>query len=277
MRFPLRRLAPAAIFGVPEPRMKSRFFATVALVAGLALGTSLPAETTGQVISRARAFLGTERALNAVSTIHFTGTLERAVKVPAPDDKTKQVDQTIRVPVDIVFQKADRQRITVKSPKIIEVTALDGYDGWRKRINAESPSQWQVDLLDPNQVKRLRANTWENLFFFAGIEKTGGRVQADGDATVDGLACTKLSFIHADNIIFVRYFDKTTGRLVKTETEDGSEIREEGEIIVDGVRFPRKVINRVPNGPTTTIVFDKVELNAPVPAAEFAVPSFIPN
>jgi hypothetical protein len=257
--------------------MKFRLFAALAFLSALAAGPLPAADSVGQTIAKARAFLGTERALNAVTTVHFTGILERMAKVPAPDDKTKQIDQLVRLPVDIVFQKENRQRITVTGPKLIEVTALDGYDAWRKRTNAENPTQWQVDLLDANQVKRLRANTWENLCFFVGIEKKGGRVQAGGGVTVDGIACTKLSFIHADNIVFVRYFDQATGRLVKTETEDGSEIREEGELIVNGVRFPKKVINKVPNGPTTTIVFDKVEVNSPVAASEFAVPSFIPN
>ena len=49
-----------------------------------------------------------------------------------------------------------------------------------------------------------------------------------------------LVFIHSDEIIFTRYFDKANGRLVKTVTDNKSEIREEGEIIVSGIRFPRK-------------------------------------
>lgn len=256
--------------------MKSRLFAFLAALVLLA-SSPLQAETVEQVIAKARAYLGSESALNAVSTISFTGSLETMAKVPSPGDKTKQVDQLLKLPAEIIFQKAYQQRITVTGPNVIETTALDGYDAWQKRTSPKNPSQWQITLLDAGQVKRLRANTWENLSFFAGIDKKGGRVQPGGEVTVDGVACVKLSYIHADNIVFQRYFDQATGRLVKTETENGGEIREEGEMIVNGVRFPKKVINKAGNGAVTTIVFDKVELNQRLLASEFAVPTLKSN
>ncbi len=256
--------------------MNSRFLAVLASLA-LAAAGPLRAETLDQVIARARAYLGTESALNAVSTIHFTGTLETTAKVPSPEDSTKQIDQPIKLPAEIIFQLEYQQRITITGPGVIETTALDGYDAWQKRANPRNPSQWTVTLLDAGQVKRLRANTWENLSFFAGLDKKGGGVQLIGDVVVDGVPCVKLSFHHAADIIFQRYFDKATGRLIKTETENGTEIREEGEMIVDGVRFPRKVINKGANGTITAIIFDKVELNRRIPAGEFAVPALTAN
>jgi hypothetical protein len=257
--------------------MKLRLSVLLATLVALAAGPLRAADSVEQVIARARAYLGSEKALNAVSTVHFTGVFETVTQVPAPEDKSKQVEQLVKLPVDILFQKPFQQRITVTGPKVIEVTALDGYDAWQKRINPANPTQWQVTLLDAGQVKRLRANTWENLNFFAGLEKKGGNVLLGGEATVDGLPCVKLSFVHANDIVFMRYFDKATGRLVKTETETGAEIREEGEMIVNGVRFPKKVVNKSPTGPTTTIAFERIELNVPVPAGEFAVPTFKTN
>jgi hypothetical protein len=243
--------------------MKHRIPVVLAALVALAAGPLRAADSVEQVLARARAYLGSESALNSITAIHFSGTLE--------------IDAGTRLPVDIIFQKPFQQRITVTGPKVIEVTALDGYDAWQKRTNPENPTQWQVTLLDAGQVKRLRANTWENLSFFAGIEKKGGNVLSGGDVTIDGVACVKLSFVHADSIIFVRYFEKATGRLVRTETETGAEIREEGEMMVKGIRFPKKVINKAPNGPATTIVFEKIELNAVIPPGEFAVPTFRAN
>ncbi len=243
--------------------MKNRLFLLLAALATLPTGSLHAADTVEAIVAKARAYLGSESALNAISTIHFTGTLE--------------VNASTLLPVDIIFQKPDQQRVTVTGPQVIEVTALDGYDAWQKRTNPANPVQWQVTLLDASQVKRLRANTWENLSFFAGLDKQGGKVQHGGDATIDGVPCVKLSFVHDDSIIFVRYFEKSTGRLVKTVTETGAEIREEGEMIIKGVRFPRKVINKAPNGTATTISFIRVELNQAVPAAEFAVPTFKVN
>jgi len=243
--------------------MKLRLAVLLATLVALSAGPLQAADQVGPVLAKARAFLGGESVLNSVTTIHFKGTLE--------------VDASTRLPVDIIFQNPYQQRITVTGPKVIEVTALDGYDAWQKRTNPANPTQWEVRLLDAGQVKRLRANTWENLSFFAGIEKKGGSVRPGGDATVGGVACVKLSFVHADDIVFVRYFDKATGRLVKTETEIGAEIREEGEMMVKGIRFPKKVVNKVPNGPATTIVFDQIEVNTRVPASEFAVPTLRVN
>lgn len=256
--------------------MKSRIFVLLASSV-LVAASPLRAETVDQVIARARAYLGTESALKAVSTVHFTGTLETTAKLPSPGDKTKLVDQPVKWPAEIIFQKDYQQRITITSPTLIETTALDGYDAWQKRSNPAKSSQWQVTLLDGGQVKRLRANTWENLSFFAGLDKKGGSVQLGGEVVVDGVACVKLSFLHTGDIVFQRYFDKATGRLIKTETENGTEIREEGEMIVDGVRFPRKVINKAANGGVTAIIFDRVVLNQRVPTSEFAVPTLMSN
>jgi hypothetical protein len=225
------------------------------------------------VISKARSFLGREAALDAVTSIHFTGTIELTERVPSESDPSVMIDRPLRLPVEIIFQKPYQQRITVRSEKIIETSALDGYDGWQKRSDAQDTTKWQLTLLDPQQVKRLRANTWENLHFFRGIEKRGGTVEHQGTATVDGVACDKLAFTHAENIIFYRFFDRATGRLVKTETEAGGEIREEGEVVVNGIRFPRRVINRTPDGKMTSISFDQVVLNQVHPGDAFAVPS----
>ena len=237
----------------------------------------LRADATGDVIARARAYLGDEAALTRVGTIHFTGRLESTERVPDAADKTKLVEKPVTLAVDIIFQKPFRQQTTLSRPDIVETTALDDYDAWQRRANPQKPAQWQVTLLDAAQIKRLRANTWENLNFFSGLEKKGGRVQLDGDVTVDGIACVKLSFRHDDDIVFVRYFDRATGRLVKTETENGTEIREEGETMVDGVRFPQKVVNKSASGQVTTIIFDRVALNEAIPAGQFSVPVLRPN
>jgi hypothetical protein len=256
--------------------MKARLPLVLAAFVPLAL-SPLRAETTEQWIAKARAYLGSESDLNAITSIHFSGRLEGTEKVPAPDDKTRLIDQKISVPIELIFQKPYRQLMTLTRADSIATTALDDYDGWSKTSNPKDPKQWRLTLLDAQQIKRFRANTWEALYFYAGIEKRGGRVQLGGDVTVDGVACVKLLFIHADRIVFLRYFDKITGKLIKTETESGAEIREEGVQIVNGIRFPKKNINKAPNGQITTIVFDKVVLNEHIPASEFAVPALQPN
>ena len=234
------------------------------------------ADTVPQCIARARAYLGTESALTAVTSIAYTGTLEGVERVPSPEDKTKLIERPAKVSTKIIFQKPYRQRIMLTRPNTIEITALDGYDGWSKTINAANPADWRVRLLDARQIKTLRANTWENLYFYGGIEKKGGTVEMGPESVEDGVACVRLNFVHDANNTFARFFDKATGRLVKTLTENGTEIHEDGEIVVNGVRFPKKIFQKAPNGQVTTINFDQVEVNQNAPDSDFVVPSLVP-
>lgn len=221
------------------------------------------------IIAKARARIGSESAINGVKSIHYVGTL---ITVD-PADPTKQQ----RAAIDIIFQKNDLQRITAAFDKLVETTALDGYEAWQRKQDAADPSKWQQTLLGPDQVKRLRANTFETLAFFRGLESRGGRIEDKGPATVEGVACQKVSFVHGANIIFTRYFDLTTGKLVLTETETGNTLREQGEILEAGLRFPKSLLTTTTNAQgenqTVTINVEKVIVNETYPATLFGVPA----
>ena len=225
--------------------------------------------TEPAMIAKARAFVGPESALNAVKSVHFVGTLVTA----DPADPTKQT----RAAVEIFFQTPDRQRIQATSDKTIEVTALDGYEAWQRIQNSADPKDWRLTQLNVDQIKRLRANTWESLGFYRGIERHGGSIEDQGRVTVDGVACQKIAFIYAPNIIFYRFLDVATGRLVHTETESGSTLREQGEILASGVRFPKTIVTITKNNAgqtqTVTLNFEKVTVNEAMPASLFALPA----
>lgn len=240
--------------------MNLRLFLVAALLATAGLSG---AETAAQWIARARARLGTESALEGVTSIRYTGTLD--------------TDGANQRSLDIIFQKPLQQRITLTGAELIEIIALDDYDGWRKRSDPKNPAQWELTLVDAAQIRRLRAQTWDNLNFFSGLEKMRGSVRLESDVTVDDVPCVKLVFTYREDMVLSRYFERATARLVKTETETGTEIREEGEIFVNGIRFPRKVSNRDRDGHVTTMVFDQVFLNEPHAASEFAVPALREN
>ncbi|HEY5552743.1 MAG TPA: hypothetical protein VIK52_12700, partial [Opitutaceae bacterium] len=130
-------------------------------------------------------------------------------------------------------------------------------------------------LLTRDHIKRLQANNVENLNFFKGAERRGGTVEVRGEATIDGVDCVKLVFIHSPEIEFIRYFDKANGRLVMTETETGGQIRERGEQFVSGIRFPRSLESTL-DGITNIISFEAIEVNGDYPDSLFAVPSVMP-
>ena len=249
-------------------------FLLVALLS-VPLQVSFADEQADVWVAKARAAVGSESALRGITAVRFSGTVETIQKTPAKDDPTKTIETPIRLAIDISFQKPYRQRIVLRSDKTVETTALDEYIGWIRRVEIGRENQAQLTLLESSQIKRLRANTWENLSFYRGIEARGGQVEYKGEADVEGKACFVLAFVHASNITFTRYFDKTTGLLVKTVTENGGEIREEGSIIVDGIRYPKILINKSPEGQVATITFESVKVNEPLPATEFAVPDSV--
>lgn len=240
------------------------------VLAVLTTAVALPAAEPA-IISRARAYLGGEAALNAVHTLHYQGTLELPDAAPE--------NQTGPIKVEIIFQKPYRQRSVITSARGTEITVLDDYDGWQRVEAADDPSRWTLVLLKTDQIKSLRANVWENLAFFRGLEATGGALEDLGRATVDGTVCRKLAFIHSPDVTFYRYFDEQSGRLVLTETKRGESIREEGYLEVNGIKFPRVLVTETtqPDGSrrTVRITFDRVMVNAPVADSQFAMPPLI--
>ncbi len=225
------------------------------------------AQANEAIIKKARAYVGSETALGNLNSVHYKGTLEVAGAAGS---------ESSRVDLEIVFQRPYQQRIEARSSEKIEVTALDDYEAWQREQDPANEANWRMTLLGTDQIKRLRANTWENLSFYRGIESRGGEIQDLGSATVDGVETQKLAFVHDDNITFYRYFDKASGRLVLTETESGSSIREEGEIKSGGLRFPKKIIttNKLADDSTReiSVTFETIEVNKQFPDSHFEVP-----
>jgi outer membrane lipoprotein-sorting protein len=247
---------------MPTPSLRPLTVACLALLVSLGLQAAEP-----PIIAKARAYLGPAAALDGITSIHYVGTL---VTSDAADPAKEE-----RAALDLIFQRPDRQRIMATSDKIVEVTALDGYDAWQRISDATNPAKWRQTLLGSDQVKRLRANTFENLAYFSGYEAHGGRIEEQGVVEKDGVRCAKLAMIHPGGIVFYRYIDLASGRLVLTENDDGGETRESGEMIVDGIRFPKRVtlvLKRRGGDRVVTMTYDKITLNETFPASVFAVP-----
>jgi hypothetical protein len=195
------------------------------------------------IIAKARAFLGTEDALNSVQSVYLDG---KFTAVDSPESPTNQHTAA----VEIIFQKPFMHRLVVTSEadggkpdaSSAKVIALDDYDAWQREPNSADPSNPLIALLGPRQTWALRADVWENLGYYRGLEAQGGHVEDQGPATIGGVACEKIAFIHSPAIVYFRYFDQNTGQLVYTETNEGLQIREQGTIMANGIRFPQKII-----------------------------------
>jgi hypothetical protein len=245
------------------PFSSFRVFATAvfALVSTVVMHAAEPA-----IIAKARARLAPDAVLDAVKSIHYVGTMTG----PDPQDATKERQYKI----EIFLQKPAQQRIEIRSDQAIEVSALDDYDAWRRVTDVSDPNRWQQSQLPVDQIKQLRADVWQNLAFFRGIEQIGGTVEDQGPETIDGVSCRKIAFVHGPGLVYYRYFNEATGELVYTGDENNN-IREQGEMMAGGIRFPKtlRITQRSESGTEVrTIVFEKITLNETFPRDLFAVP-----
>lgn len=239
--------------------MKIRHFIPILACTMFAVAAHGAAEVDA-VVARARAYLGSEKALDAVKSLRFSGTIVEG------NEK--------RGTIVITLKKPYQQRIERTIGNEREITALDGFDAWSRIESLDNPDGLRLTLIPVEDIKRLQANNAENLNFFKGAQIRGGSVEMRGEATIDGVDCVKVAFVHGPGIEFVRYFDKATGRLVMTETERGGQIRERGEQVVAGIRFPKSLESSF-NDRAVVISFDKVEVNGDYPDSLFAFPSVL--
>ncbi|HZP60899.1 MAG TPA: hypothetical protein VFB27_11305 [Opitutaceae bacterium] len=252
-----------------------RFFPFFAAAAALVAIVPARAADAAAIIAKARAYLGPEAALDSIRSIHYVGSFESDETVKDKDGKLST--RHFKAALDLIFQKPYQQRVVMTSDRGRDITALDNYEAWECLQQPGDTSVRNLNLFGKDQVKDRRANVWENLSFYRGIERRGGHVEDLGPTTVDGHACEKLAFVHGPNIVFYRYIDTATGQLRLTELTNGDRIRQEGELTAGGVRFPRKLINLTKDPAsgkeyTAVITLDKVVLNETFPDSLFAVP-----
>ncbi|HEY5227113.1 MAG TPA: hypothetical protein VIJ19_01160 [Opitutaceae bacterium] len=237
------------------------------LVCSLVLLAPAALRAEPAVVGLARAYLGPESTLEGMTSIHFIGTLDRV-------DSSLGDKGTIHTDLDMVFVKPLRQRLVVRAPKVTMTTVLDGYDAWDWLQDNADPKKFRLTWLQAAEVRTLRANTWENLYYYRAPE--GGSVEDMGPATIDGVECERVDFTHGPGIVYQRYFDRDTGRLVLT-VRGPETFRESGEIRADGIRFPKIVVSRAKTASGAEIVstatFEKVILNEKVSDDLFAAPS----
>lgn len=227
----------------------------------LAFVPLLGATAEPSIVSKARAHIGPEAILNSVRSIQYRGMIT--------------TDEGKKVSIEIIFQKPFQHRVTASGTETIEVTALDDLEGWQRVQDSKDPTRWKMSLLVGDQIRRLRANVMENLGFFR-IDGVGDGFRDEGLVDFEGRKAHKLVYTHSPSISFIRYIDPETGRLLLTETERGGTIREEGEIVAGGLRFPKKMItiSRMGDGSQRSVVieFESISVNETFASSLFAVP-----
>jgi hypothetical protein len=237
---------------------------TFSLLAGFALLTSglsaSAAPTADDIITRARALLGTEDQLNGLTTLQYFG------------DMYDGSDQKVGS-IFMEFKKPASQRSEFITANGTEIEATDGFEAWALKI--DSNGRKGMAIVQPPQLGAYIDTSYENLFFFHGPQQTrGGVVTLAGEADFHGNKCWKVSFQYSSGLTFTRYFDEQTGELRGTITDLGhTEIIESGKLLAGGISFP-DTIKSYSDGKLVRIMrFTHIFVNQPIADEIFEVPT----
>ncbi|CAI8342989.1 MAG: Uncharacterised protein [Opitutia bacterium UBA7350] len=199
------------------------------LLAAVAL---LPAQTptAGSVIERARQALGSESALVDMVTLRIEGQVK-------PNDSKLMPARIV-----LTARKPCSQRLEIYVDDMLETTILHGGQAIMIRSHTKEKSMGNMRKLSEKERKCMEQST-RNLFNFYNPDYGKGELATyEGIARHRGEICDVITYTSPADIKTLRYFSRKEARLVATIREvsgEQIEIVEEGELFVDGVRFPQ--------------------------------------
>jgi len=182
-----------------------------------------------EIIQKARALRGSEADLKKVKSLAFKGSMLYGTGETGS--------------IELIYKKPYYHHLSSVVGTELEVSALDDSEAWLKSAHAATPDNWSLLILEADQVFNMRAKVGETLNFFARPTTRGSEVTYEGVEEIDGRSCHALLYYYGSGIWNLHYFDRETGDLVKIVNNKGIEFFEKGETIVDGVRFPKKLIS----------------------------------
>jgi len=219
---------------------------------------SLAAEDAEEIIAKARSAIGTEAALNAVESLKFKGVLHPAV------------EGAEKVEVELLLEKPSKQRLTMTGTQGSSTTIIGEAQGYVVQKNFAS-GQESVSLMNFEQIRNLKANSAENLYFFDLPAQFQVRTKYLGEEEILGQTADAVRFIHRGGIIYFRFFDPETGELLATRTDNGLLNVEKNHETVGGLRLAREVEAYLDGELVHTLRFSEVQVNPEVPEDAFRV------
>lgn len=226
-----------------------RALAVAVLLPALAVAQSLP--TPKELMDRHNAAAGGRAALDKHSSVHMTATMDMAA-------------MGMQASMEVFKQKPNKfvQKITIAQMGDI----MQGYDGtvaWT--LNPMAGAQ----VLDGTVAEAMKSNA----DFFGSLQNDSIYSKAETLELTDfeGKKCYKVHLVRDGRDGF-EYFDQATGLIAgvsgSTQTAQGpiesTTVMQEW-MDVDGIKFPKVLEQRTPNGPAT-IRFSAIEFDHVDPA-----------
>ncbi len=207
-------------------------------------------ELIDSIIAKARAYIGGDEKLESIKTLTYKGTLLYS------DGNTGSAE--------IIFKKPYFQRFVAVLGDMKETSGLDDLEAWRKQERVGYPDAASVSVYAPAEMYNMRASVWEYLNFYKRPQGRKKGVKFLDFVTIGDLECVVLRYDHGDGIWFDRFFDKETGKVVRMISSRGAMFIGEGELMVDGIRFPKKlttVFLTLPDDQKIEMVYTSIQIN----------------
>lgn len=218
--------------------------------------------STRDIIGRARATLGSDKALDDVVTLKMIGSLEPAdPKVPAAT-------------LLIIARKPHSQRLEIRVGDMVETTILSGRKACIIRSNLKMDGSKMRELTEP-ELKRVLYSTRQLFKFFRPDFKDGEQVSYEGMVTYRDVRSHKIKYSYPDGLETVRFFSVEDDTLVASISESGVESVNRGVQVVKGIKFPESIDYYEGGRKLHTIKVVEVEVNQPLPAGIFEIPKSI--
>jgi hypothetical protein len=231
---------------------------------GLVAASILTAQTptAGNIIKRARLVIGTEPALKDVVTLSIEGRIypHNSKQIPA------RVVLTARKPCS--------QRLEVHMDEIVETTLLHGGEAVLIRTHKKEGIS-RMRTLSETERRCIEQSTRRLFNFYQPDKKNGERATYEGIARHRGEVCDVITYTCPAKIKTLRYFSRKEAKLVATIREvsgEQVEIVEEGDLYVDGVRFPQAQLYFQGRQPLHRMEVSKVTVNEALEDGIFAFP-----
>lgn len=226
-----------------------------------ALSDAERAELAKETVARAREYMGGSDKLDAIKSIHLQGVLVYGSGQSGT--------------IDSVFQKPSHHQVVTTMGAVKETSTLNKSEAWRKAEDLRSPGAFELSFYDVDEVRHLQATVLDALSFFETPPTRKGRIEYLGTGDVNGEPAEVMYYLHTDRIWFRKYFDPETGRLMHMVNDKGVVYSYEGEKLVDGVRFPEKVVVRIITQfgeQTMEVSYSSITLNEEFDLERFRVP-----
>lgn len=219
---------------------------------------SLIANDLPDLIKKMRERIAEPAQLNQIHSIKYIG-------------KFKNSDNDFGA-IEVSFQKPHLQRIEISSlnTRIIRLVGKNIGFIYSKNLDTNQSSHSVMPL---RMYDFLRINAIENLFFFQPPKFEKVVPQLGDELDWDGSKAVEVLFKYPNSSTYTRYVELQTGRILATIIPDGTKVVEEGDFIVDKIRFPKKVSTfNLQDELISTLTFETIIINP-----KFEEPYFMYN